>query len=230
MSEKKQSKLKSAIGIIIILSVLGIMLYVFLSPVVDGIVFTFNKSYIDLTGEKTVGIVSQYQTISHTEKGGNIRYSYIPEVTFNTSSGKTITVVSKLNQIDSQIIPIGNTVSIKYESSNPSKFIITDSKVMASSNFSSLSAGIYIGSFIILGLIMMRSKNKLNNIHKLKKYLVILGILIVSITLFLIYEYLNSPISISLIMGSFLFIVIEFLSISYFKSLLASYLKLKKER
>lgn len=136
------NKVKNVFLVMIAVGMIGMMLYVFISPVVSGIIYTVNKSYISMAGVETSATLTDYEVFSYKGKGGNTEYNYIPEVSFYTTNNTVVTATSKLNEGGTENISIGSPVTIKYEKSNPSKFIITNAAVMGNSNMMDLGAGI----------------------------------------------------------------------------------------
>ncbi|MGL4990292.1 MAG: DUF3592 domain-containing protein [Sarcina sp.] len=192
ISKKPQSKLSSFMGILILILFIGLLVYAFVIPFISGTVTGIDRTYTYFTGTKSEATIVGYKTISHTQKGGNITYTYIPELVLNID-GKEMLTTSDFNEVSSILEAPGTKVPVKFNPNNPLKCVITKSDFVNNASFIYVFIIIYIGFFI--GSKLMEKKfRKYENSTETKglfKILVITLILSLSLILFLVWQTLT---------------------------------------
>ena len=195
-TDKEPKVLNKYVGILILLLVVGLVFYAFVLPLITGTSSLINRTYISSTGKIATATIESYEKIPHTRKGGNVTYTYIPKLIFNID-GYTISSSSDFNEVSETLAPIGSTVSIRYDASNPTKCVITNSNFNNNALYQYFFFGIFIGFFIISKIIDRKSK-KYETTSKVKGLLrlcIITALLLAILIGFIVWEAITGQLT-----------------------------------
>ncbi|MGL4453875.1 MAG: hypothetical protein ACRCTZ_22180 [Sarcina sp.] len=225
--EPNSKSLKNIPSILILLVIAGFIFFLFIFPLLKGTISILDRSYISVTGKTSTAIVESYESIPHTQKNGNIIYTYIPRLKINVD-GYNILSTSNFNEISEELLPIGSEVSIKYDINNPTKAIITTLNFVSYSLSSYFFYALFIGFFII-SMIVNKKFKKYENTTRTKGLGIlcsILSLFLLGIFIFLIWQGFTGQLSsLSTLSSSIILIIFAVVDIKLLTSLLKLYIK-----
>lgn len=223
-NEKKESKF---IGPIIISFVIALIIYFLIFPMITGIFSFIDRTYVSVVGNVTTATVESYEVIAQPEKGGNINYSYIPNLEFSVNGQKVLSK-SSFNEVSEMVIPIGSSVSIKYDSSNPTKCVITDSNFNDNAIYKYLYVIIFISFYIVTGIIEKKSRKykNTNQTDGLLKLCITLGVFLSLMIGFIIWEFVAGQFnSANSLIATIIFLIFSIIDFKLLLSLIKIYTK-----
>ncbi|MGL5633981.1 MAG: DUF3592 domain-containing protein [Sarcina sp.] len=189
---KTKKKGKNLLGSSIFFILVGIIAF--------GALLVFAKQVeIYFTGATAQATITSYQVQENNNSKGGPTYTYTPVVSFSAYN-QNIQIPSVLSQLNSKIQPVGSVVEVRYNKSNPSEVIISNTLFI--SNLFTSSIVSFIFPFILLAVYGINKLSiplsdgssqltlRVNYYEKAKACLAFLGLFVLSVAN-IINEYIN---------------------------------------